>query len=207
MATLLRLGPVLLRLGCLGCSGSVAQTDRPVDPNAVEALRAHWVALQRRDWRAAHDRLHPVLNAKFTLKKFTDFHAKRRKSGGIPQAIDVVSSEGLGDDVIVSFDALYAPPEGGPAVPVPPRRRATLRKSGGSWCLMTPDVLAIGPCDRQVPPDSCLKASQPLSRMLPRAAINRARNRSQGGEEPTSRANGSTFDPSCRSGRQGQRIG
>ena len=59
-------------------------------------------------------------------------------------AILVTGSERSGDDVIVSFDALFAPPGGGEPVPVPPRRKVRLRRSGETWALMTHDVLAIG---------------------------------------------------------------
>ena len=85
----------------------------------------------RGDWRTAYARLHPELKAALPLKRFTDFHARRRKSGGPPRAIRIIGSERAGDDVIVAFDALFAPTGVGEPVPVLPRRRVRLRRSGG----------------------------------------------------------------------------
>ena len=93
----------------------------------------------------AYARLHPELKAALPLKRFTDFHARRRKSDSSPRAIQVIGSERSGDDVIVSFDALFDPVGGGEPVPVPPRRKVRLRRLGESWALMTHDVLAVGP--------------------------------------------------------------
>jgi hypothetical protein len=146
MIALSRVGTLLLLLCSLGCSGSPAQTGQVADPKPVEVLSAHWDALQRRDWRAAYDRLHPDLKtARLTLKRFTALHDKRLKSKGFPQDIKIAGSEQTGDDVVVSFDVLYAPPEGGEAVVVPPRRKVTLRKTGSTWGLATHDMLAVGP--------------------------------------------------------------
>jgi hypothetical protein len=128
-----------------GCSRLDSPTWAPGDPMAVEALRAHWEALNRGDWKAAHARLHPDLRAGITIRKFGDFHNRRRKLAALPQAIEVVGSESSDDQVVVSFDALYTPPGGGAPVAVPPRRKVALRKSGDSWNLMTHDVLAIKP--------------------------------------------------------------
>jgi hypothetical protein len=138
---------VLLPLSLIlsGCSGQVAPAAASGDPKAAELLDSHAAAVIRGDWRTAYAGLHPDLKATLPLKRFTDFHARRRKSGGSPRAIQVVGSEQAGDDVIVSFDALIAPPEGSDPVPVPPRRKVRLRRVGESWALMTHDVLAVGP--------------------------------------------------------------
>jgi hypothetical protein len=108
---------------------------------------AHWRALQRREWKAAYDWLHPDLRtARFPLKRFTDLHAKRFKAKGFPDHdITLVGSEPMGETVVVSFEVISAPPGGGEPVAVGPRRKATLRKAGGSWGLMTHDLLALGP--------------------------------------------------------------
>lgn len=79
------------------------------------------------------------------MKRFTDLHTRRRKSGDPPRAIRVVGSEQSGDDVIVSFDVLFTPNGEGEPVPVPPRRKVRLRRSGETWSLMTHDMLADGP--------------------------------------------------------------
>jgi hypothetical protein len=138
-----RLGPALLLSALTGCAGPDLPTAKPGDPKAVEALEAHCTALRHGDWRAAHNQLHPDLRAMINLRKFTDFHSRRRKSVDFPRAIEVVNSETSGHEVNISFDALYAPPGGGSAVAVPPHRKVTLRKSGDSWKLMTHDVLAV----------------------------------------------------------------
>ena len=148
MISLPRVGTVLFLVCFPGCS-EPTHTPRAADKGAVEVLSAHWSALQRRDWKAAYDRLHPDLKtAKYTLKQFTGFHAKRRGSNGFPQDIKITGSEQTGDDAVVSFDVLYAPPEGGEAVAVPPRRKVALRKSGAAWGLATHDLLAVGPWSR-----------------------------------------------------------
>ncbi len=139
------LGLALLLPTLTGCTGPDLPATNPGDPNAIEVLEAHCTALRRGDWRAAHDQLHPDLRARIKLGKFTDFHSKRRKAVDFPRAIEVVNSEILGHEATISFDALYAPPGGGTAVAVPPRRKVTLRKSGDTWKLMTHDVLAVRP--------------------------------------------------------------
>jgi hypothetical protein len=128
-----------------GCSGPASPAAEPGDPKAVELLESHAAAIMRGDWRMAYARLHPELKAALPLKRFTDFHARRRKSDSSPRAIQVIGSERSGDDVIVSFDALFAPTDGGEPVPVPPRRKVRLRRSGEAWTLMTHDVLGVGP--------------------------------------------------------------
>jgi hypothetical protein len=128
-----------------GCSGPGDPAAEPGDPKAVELLESHAAAIMRGDWRTAYARLHPELKAALPLKRFTDFHARRRKSDGSPRAILVTGSERSGDDVIVSFDALFAPPGGGEPVPAPPRRKVRLSRSGETRTLMTHDLLAIGP--------------------------------------------------------------
>lgn len=140
-----RLALALLFPALTGCTGPDLPASKPGDPKAIETLKAHCTALRRGDWRAAHDQLHPDLRATVNLGKFTGFHSRRRKSVDFPRAIEVVNSEISGHEVIISFDALYAPPGGGTAVAVPPRRKVTLRKSGDTWKLMTPDVLAVRP--------------------------------------------------------------
>jgi hypothetical protein len=128
-----------------GCSGPGKPTAELGDPKAVELLESHAAAIVRGDWRTAYTRLHPELKAALPLKRFTAFHAGRRKSAGSPRAIRVVGSERSGDDVIVSFDTLFVQNGGGEPVPVPPRRKVRLRRSGEAWTLMTHDVLAVGP--------------------------------------------------------------
>jgi hypothetical protein len=128
-----------------GCSGPGDPAAEPGDPKAVELLESHAAAIMRGDWRAAHAHLHPELKAALPLKRFTNFHAKRRKLAGTARAIQVIGSERSGEDVIVSFDALFDPAGGGEPVPVPPRRKVRLRRLGESWALMTHDVLAVGP--------------------------------------------------------------
>jgi hypothetical protein len=147
MATRLRMSLVFLLLGAPGCGPFEAQVGAPGDPEAAEAMLTHWAALQRRDWKAAYDRLHPDLKtAKLPLKRFADFHARRFKAKGFPHHhIKITGSERVGDDVVLSFDVISAPPDGAEPVAVAPRRKAKLRKSGGSWGLMTHDLLAIRP--------------------------------------------------------------
>jgi hypothetical protein len=129
----------------LGCSGPVSLAAEPGDPKAVELLKSHAAAVVRGDWRTAYASLHPDVKAALPLKRFTAFHARRRKSDGSPRAIPVIGSERSGEDVIVSFDALFAPPGGGEPVPVPPRRVVQMRRSGESWALMTHDIFAVTP--------------------------------------------------------------
>ena len=140
-----RLGLALLFPALTGCTGPDLPATKPGDPKAIEALETHCSALRRGDWRAAHEKLHPDFQAMFKLGKFTEFHSRRRKSVDFPRAIEVVNSEISGHEVNIAFDALYAPPGGGTAVVVPPRRKVTLRKSGDTWKLMTHDVLAVRP--------------------------------------------------------------
>jgi hypothetical protein len=135
----------LLLFVLTGCSGPSDRAVEPGDSKAVELLESHTAALLRGDWRAAYARLHPELKSALPLKRFSDFHARRRRSDGSPRAILVTGSERAGDDVIVSFDALFAPTGGGEPVPVPPRRKVRLRRSSETWALMTHDVLAVGP--------------------------------------------------------------
>jgi hypothetical protein len=132
---------MLVPAGCSEPGGLAAEAG---DPKAVELLESHAAAIIRGDWRAAHAQLHPELKAALPLKRFTAFHAKRRKSGGSLSGIQVIGSERSGEDVIVSFDALFTPHDGGEPVPVPPRRKVHLRRWGESWALMTHDVLAVG---------------------------------------------------------------
>ena len=147
MALRLLIGLVLLVLGSSGCGWSQAPVSEAGDPAASEVVLAHWRALQRREWKAAYDWLHPDLRtARFPLKRFTDLHAKRFKAKGFPHHdITIVGSEPMGDEVVVSFDVYSVPPGGGEPIAGSPRRRVTLRKSGDSWRLMTHDLLAIGP--------------------------------------------------------------
>jgi hypothetical protein len=145
MSTRFRMSLVLLLLGAPGCGCSGDHVSEPGDPQAAEVVLAHWAALQKGDWEAAYARLHPDLKAnKRSLKRFSDLHARRLKAKGLPHDIKVTESTRAGDDVLVSFDVYAAPPGGGEPVAVPPRRRATLRKVGGSWALMTHDLLAVG---------------------------------------------------------------
>jgi hypothetical protein len=116
-----------------------------VDPEVAEVMRAHFAALQHGEWRKAYERLHPDLKeAGFSLKRFTELHARRLKSKSLPQDINIAGSARRGDNVVVSFDLLSAAQGGGEPVAVLPRRRATLRKTGNSWGLMTHDLLAVG---------------------------------------------------------------
>ncbi len=145
MSRMRLLVPLLLLIAPPGCSGPGEPAAEPGEPKAVEFLESHATALLRGDWRTAYARLHPEVKAALPLKRFTDFHARRRRLDSSPRAILVTGSERSGDDVIVSFDALFAPPGGGEPIPVPPRRKVRLRRSGETWALMTPDVLAVGP--------------------------------------------------------------
>jgi hypothetical protein len=141
----MRLLPLLLLIIPPGCSGRGDPVAEPGDAKAIEILESHTAALVRGDWSAAYVPLHPELKAAFPLNRFTAFHARRRISDGSFRAIVVAGSERSGDDVIVSFDALFAPTGGGEPAPVPPRRKACLRRSGETWGLMTHDVLAVRP--------------------------------------------------------------
>ena len=126
-----------------GCSCPINPATEAGDPKAVELFESHADALLRGDWRAAHAGLHPDLKTLLPLNRFTEFHARRRKSDNSPRAVLVAGSERSGDDVLVSFDALFAPTGGGEPVSVPPRRRVRLRRSGETWALMTHDVFAV----------------------------------------------------------------
>jgi hypothetical protein len=135
---------LLLLSSAHGCSQPREHAGAPGDPKASDVVLAHWSALQKRDWRAAYGQLHPDLAAAgLTLKAFTQIHAKRSASKGLPQKIAIAGSEQTADAVVVSFDLLSIPPGGGEPVAVSPRRKATLRKSGQSWRLMTHDLLAL----------------------------------------------------------------
>src|SRR5262249_25418332 len=144
MTTLLRTGLFLLLLSSLGCAGSSVASGEPGDPEAGDVLLAHFDALHRRDWRRAYEFLHRDLKSSgFTLKRFTALYDKRLKMQGAPEKIEVRGSEQTGDDVVVSFDVCAVPASGGEPVAVPPRRKATLRKSGGSWGLLAHDILTV----------------------------------------------------------------
>jgi hypothetical protein len=138
---LLVLLPLLLTLS--GCSEPGGPATEASDPKAVQLLESHVSAIRRGDWRTAYSRLTPELKGKITLNQFIKLHAKRKKPDAFPRAIQVVGSERSGDDVIVSFDALFAPAGAGQLVPTPPRRKVRLRRSGETWNLMTHDVLAV----------------------------------------------------------------
>jgi hypothetical protein len=127
-----------------GCSRLGNPAAEPGDPKAVELLESHAAAVVRGDWRAAYAGLHSEITSSLPLKRFSDFHAKRRKLAGTPRAVQVTSSERSGDDVIVSFYALFDPTGGGEPVPVPLRRKVRLRRLGGTWGLMTHDLFAVG---------------------------------------------------------------
>jgi hypothetical protein len=79
-----------------------------------------------------------------TLKRFTDFHTWRAKARGITQEVRIVGCERTGDDAVVSLELYVIAPPSSEAALVPPRRKVHLRKHGGSWMLMTHDLLAIG---------------------------------------------------------------
>ncbi len=64
---------------------------------------------------------------------------------GAPQSIEIAGSEQTGDDVVVSYDLCATPAGAAESVAILPRRKATLRKSGDSWGLMTHDILTIRP--------------------------------------------------------------
>jgi hypothetical protein len=128
----------------MGCQGPAGQSGNPGDPKASEALLAHWQAMHKGDWRGAYERIHPDLKAAgLTLKRFTALHAKRLTMKGAPQKIEIAGSEQAGDDIVVSYDLYAVPAAGGEPVAITPRRKATLRKSGSSWALMTHDILTI----------------------------------------------------------------
>jgi len=146
MLRCLRAGITALVLGSMGCSGAPNQAVEPVDPEVADVMLAHWAALQHGEWRTANECLHPDLKkAEFSLKRFTELHARRLKAKSLPHDIKIAGSERRGDDVIVSFDLLSVPWGGGEPVAVSPRRRATLRKTANIWGLMAHDLLAVGP--------------------------------------------------------------
>jgi hypothetical protein len=145
MIVTFHIGAVLVLLSLIGCSGSPGKIGDPGDPQACEVLLAHFETLHRRDWRRAYEQIHPELKAAgLTLKRFTSLYDRRLKTKGAPEKIDVTGSEQSGDDVIVSFDVCAVPDSGGEPVAVSPRRKATLRRSGGSWALLTHDILSVG---------------------------------------------------------------
>jgi hypothetical protein len=145
MSIWLRSGVLLVLLGSAGSARPVTETVRAADPQASEALLGHWKALKGREWKSAYAGIHPDLKAGgFTLKKFTDLHIKRCGLQGLSPDIQIVGSRQAGVDIVVSFDLLVVPPGESDHVPVPPRRTATLRKSGRAWALMTHDLLATG---------------------------------------------------------------
>jgi hypothetical protein len=122
----------------------VAQFSEPGDPKAGDVRLAHFNALHTGDWRRAYESIHPDLKANgLTLRRFTALHAKRLKMKGAPEKIEIAGSEQTGDDVVVSYELCAVPADGGEPVAVPPRRKATLRKSGSSWGLMTHDILTV----------------------------------------------------------------
>jgi hypothetical protein len=140
----LRVGTALLALCALGCQGPQDKAAEPGDPEAVSVLLDHWHALQRRDWRGAYERLHPDLkHGGFTLKRFSDLHARRLRGTSLPDDIKVTGTEQMGDAVVVAFDVLIAPLEGGPPAALSPSRHVTLRRAGRTWGLATSDLLAV----------------------------------------------------------------
>jgi hypothetical protein len=144
MIATFRIGAVLVLLCLIGCSGSPAKIGDPGGQQASEVLLAHFEALHRGDWRRAYEQMHPELkSAGFSLERFTSLYDRRLKMKGAPEKIDITGSEQIGDDVIVSFDVCAAPHSGGVPVAISPRRKATLRKSGGSWSLLTHDILSV----------------------------------------------------------------
>jgi hypothetical protein len=144
MIATFRIGAVLSLLCSIGCSGSAGKIVEPGDPRACEALLAHFDALHKRNWRRAYEQIHPELkSAGFSLKRFTSLYDRRLKMKGAPERIDITGSEQTGDDALVSFDVCAVPDSGSEPVAIPPRRKATLRRSGGSWALLTHDILSI----------------------------------------------------------------
>lgn len=135
-----------LGVAVAGCSQSDGRVGGPPDPKAVEVLLEHWKALQRGEWQAAYDRLHPDLKtSRFPPKAFAQIHARRRRSKGFPQDIKVTESKSVDDTVIVDFQMLLVPPGGGPPVASSAPCRVTLRKTADSWGLTTHDLLAARP--------------------------------------------------------------
>jgi hypothetical protein len=136
-------GLVFVGLGLIGCSASITAPNGTADPAGSEALRAHWEALQRRDWKVAYAGLHPSLKTRaFGLRKFTDIHAKRPRDSRFPLDIRITGSEQAGDDIVVSFDLRVVSEGAGEPVASPLRHKVTLKKSGERWGLMTSDILA-----------------------------------------------------------------
>ena len=136
---------IVLLLGTIGCSMSHHPAPTQADPEAAGVLQAHWKALHQRDWPAAYSLLHPDIKSKgLTLRRFTMLHARRRDSSGFPHDLRIAGSKKSDDSITVAYDLLYVPPEGGEPFVVPPRREAILRRSGGSWRLVTHDVLTTG---------------------------------------------------------------
>lgn len=141
----LRIGWIVVLFGSLGCSSSPGTALGAPDPEAVEVLQSHWKALQARDWRAAYNMFHSeIKNGGFNLKRFTALHARRRGSPGFPHDLMVAGSRAMDESVTVSYDLLYLPSGGGAPTVVPPRREATLWREGGSWRLITYDILTTG---------------------------------------------------------------
>jgi hypothetical protein len=145
MATRLRFIEIVLLSGALGCSASQQQAHHPADPVASNVLQSHWKALQRRDWPTAYKLIHPEIKTfGLTLKQFTALHARRPRGPGLPDDIKITGVEQSGDTVIATFDVLVPSLEGGPPVPLPPRRRVILRRTGDTWGLATTDLLVAG---------------------------------------------------------------
>jgi hypothetical protein len=141
----LRICTMVLALGTTGCSMSHDPAPTRADPEAEGVLQTHWKALQRKDWRSAYDMLHPDIKSKgLTLKRFIALHARRRDSLGFPHDLKVAGSKPSDDSIAVSYDLFHLSPEGGEPFVVPPRREAILRRAGGSWRLVTHDILTAG---------------------------------------------------------------
>ena len=145
MSLLRRFGLIIILASSIGCARTGPSLGDPADPQISDAVLTYWQALERREWRAAFSSLHPGLRSKgMTLKRFTEFHTRRLNAKGITQAIRIVGCERTGDDAVVSLELYVIAPPSSEAALVPPRRRVHLRKHGGSWMLLTHDLLAVG---------------------------------------------------------------
>ena len=65
-------------------------------------------------------------------------------SPGFPHDLRVAGSKQSDDSITVTYELFYLSPEGGEPFVVPPRREAIFRRSGGSWRLVTHDILTTG---------------------------------------------------------------
>jgi len=85
-----------------------------------------------------------IKRAGLDLKRFTALHARRRGSPGFPHDIRIVGSQQMDSSITIAYGLVYLSPESGMPKVVPPQRKATLKREGGSWRLITHDILTTG---------------------------------------------------------------